>query len=217
MYGSMVSGIIGFMSTALVVVIILVVLIAVFKVVFIVQQQTEYIIERFGKFNRTAGAGIRFKIPIVERIAAKVDLRTRQSQLQIDGKTKDNVTITMQVARLRLGLSTDTVSGKLVQMARALQYERHYGKDDILEAYFNLAPYGGNVEGIGAAARIYFHVSPARLSLSESLALAAVPQNPVRRSPLNGPDFESARARMTRLALPERQHDPEGMNASFAE
>lgn len=124
-------------------------------------------------------------------------------------------TITMQVARLRLGLSTDTVSGKLVQMARALQYERHYGKDDILEAYFNLAPYGGNVEGIGAAARIYFHVSPARLSLSESLALAAVPQNPVRRSPLNGPDFESARARMTRLALPERQHDPEGMNASF--
>lgn len=98
MYGSMVSGIIGFASTALVVVIILVVLIAVFKVVFIVQQQTEYIIERFGKFNRTAGAGIRFKIPIVERIAAKVDLRTRQSQLQIDGKTKDNVTITMQVA-----------------------------------------------------------------------------------------------------------------------
>ena len=58
MYGSMVSGIIGFMSTALVVVIILVVLISVFKVVFIVQQQTEYIIERFGKFNRTAGAGI---------------------------------------------------------------------------------------------------------------------------------------------------------------
>ena len=49
MYGNMVSGIIGFLSTALVVVIILVVLIAVFKVVFIVQQQTEYIIERFGK------------------------------------------------------------------------------------------------------------------------------------------------------------------------
>ena len=57
-------------------------------------------------------------------------------------------TITMQVARLRLGLSTSTAAGKLVQMARALQYERHYGKDEILEAYFNLAPYGGNVEGI---------------------------------------------------------------------
>ena len=119
-------------------------------------------------------------------------------------------TITMQVARLRLGLSTSTAAGKLVQMARALQYERHYGKDEILEAYFNLAPYGGNVEGIGAASRIYFHVPPSRLSLSESLALAAVPQNPVRRSPLNGPDFESARARMTRLVLPERQNGSEG-------
>ena len=112
-------------------------------------------------------------------------------------------TVTMQVARLRLGLSTTSPAGKLEQMARALQYEYHYGKDEILEAYFNLAPYGGNIEGIGAAARVYFHVPPARLSLSESLALAVVPQNPVRRSPLNGPDFEAARARMTRLALPD--------------
>ncbi len=105
-------------------------------------------------------------------------------------------TITMQVARLRLGLSTATIAGKLGQMARALQYEYHYGKDDILEAYFNLAPYGGNVEGIGAASRVYFHTAPGRLSRSECLALAVVPQNPVRRSPLNGPDFEAARARM---------------------
>ena len=112
-------------------------------------------------------------------------------------------TVTMQVARLRLGLSTDTVTGKLAQIARALQYEYHYDKNEILEAYFNLAPYGGNVEGIGAAARVYFHTSPGRLSLPESLALAAVPQNPVRRNPLNGPDFETARARTARLVLPE--------------
>lgn len=119
-------------------------------------------------------------------------------------------TITMQVARLRLGLSSTTVAGKLEQMARALQYEYHYEKSEILEAYFNLAPYGGNVEGIGAAARVYFHVSPSRLSLSESAALAAVPQNPVRRSPLNGPDFESARARMVRLVLPGRDAGEKG-------
>ena len=54
-------------------------------------------------------------------------------------------TITMQVARLRLGLSTTTLSGKFAQMARALQYEYHYGKGEILEAYFNLGPYGGNI------------------------------------------------------------------------
>ena len=123
-------------------------------------------------------------------------------------------TITMQVARLRLGLSTTTVAGKLEQMARALQYEYHYGKSEILEAYFNLAPYGGNVEGIGAAARVYFHVPPSRLSFSESAALAVVPQNPVRRSPLNGPDFEVARARMTRMLQPEERAPEEKGAAS---
>ena len=65
-------------------------------------------------------------------------------------------TITMQLARLRFGLRTRSVSGKLVQVARALQFEWHYSKDEILEAYLNVAPYGGNVEGIGAAARVYF-------------------------------------------------------------
>ena len=118
-------------------------------------------------------------------------------------------TITMQVARLRLGLSTTTLSGKFAQMARALQYEYHYGKGEILEAYFNLAPYGGNIEGVGAAARIYFRTTSGRLTRTESLALAVVPQNPVRRSPLNGPDFEAARARMQMLAAPDRTAGPE--------
>lgn len=69
-----------------------------FSGVFVVQQQQEYIIERFGRFNRTALPGLHFKIPFVERVASKVDLRTRQTAMQIDGKTKDNVTITMTVA-----------------------------------------------------------------------------------------------------------------------
>jgi len=79
-------------------IIIAVILMAISGSIFIVQQQTEYIIERFGKFARTVGPGLRFKIPFVERIAAKVDLRTCQSEMSIDGKTKDNVTITMNVA-----------------------------------------------------------------------------------------------------------------------
>lgn len=123
-------------------------------------------------------------------------------------------TITMQVARLRLGLTTDTLPGKLEQMLRALQYERHYDKNEILEAYFNLAPYGGNVEGIGAAARLYFHVPAARLSLSESLALAAVPQNPVRRNPLSGSEFERARARVTRLVTGDTS-EAQGKNGAL--
>ena len=66
-------------------------------------------------------------------------------------------TITMQLARLRLGLDTSGMRGKLYQMERALAYERHYSKREILEAYLNIAPYGGNIEGCAAASHIYYH------------------------------------------------------------
>ena len=92
-------------------------------------------------------------------------------------------TITMQLARLVFDLDTRTPLGKLVQSLRALQIERHYGKDEILEAYLNLAPYGGSIEGIGTASRVYFD-KPARvLGPGEALALAVVPQNPAARFP----------------------------------
>ena len=90
-------------------------------------------------------------------------------------------TISMQVARLRFHLKTRSFAGKLGQMLRAIQIERHYGKSQILEAYLNLAPYGGNIEGIEAASEICFGKSSANLTLPEAAALCAIPQNPVRR------------------------------------
>ncbi len=68
------------------------------QALFIVPQQSVYIIERLGKFNRTVGAGLNIKIPFFETIAAKVDMRTRQEQFGIDAKTRDNVTVTMAIA-----------------------------------------------------------------------------------------------------------------------
>ena len=65
---------------------------------FIVPQQKAVIIERLGKFNRVTGAGLRIKIPLIEVIAARVDLRTRQEEFAIDAKTRDNVTVTMAIA-----------------------------------------------------------------------------------------------------------------------
>lgn len=70
-----------------------------------------------------------------------------------------------------------------MQVLRALQLERHYGKNQILEAYFNLAPYGGNVEGIGAAALLWCGRSPAELTVRESAALSIIPQSPATRLP----------------------------------
>ena len=118
------------------------------------------------------------------------------------GRRMGASTITMQVARLRLGLTTSTPGGKLAQIWAALIMERHYSKREILEAYFNLAPYGGNIEGIGAAARVYFHSSPARLTREECLALAVTPQNPSRRNPLKGQVPQKARAGL-RLRSPD--------------
>lgn len=93
-------------------------------------------------------------------------------------------TITMQLARLRLNLDTRTITGKLRQMERALAYERYYSKRALLEAYLNLAPYGGNIEGCGAAAQLYYHKKASELSLPEIVSLVSVPQNPRKRNPL---------------------------------
>lgn len=92
-------------------------------------------------------------------------------------------TITMQLARMRYGIDSRSFGGKLEQILRALELERHHSKNEILEAYLNLVPYGGNVEGVGAASRVYFAKEAARLSLPEALTLAVVPQSPAARSP----------------------------------
>ncbi len=90
-------------------------------------------------------------------------------------------TLTMQLARLLWRMDTRTPWGKLKQIARAVQLEACYSKRDILEAYLNYAPFGGNVQGVGAASLIYFDQPPAALSLPEALTLAVLPQNPSGR------------------------------------
>ncbi|MBY0316968.1 MAG: penicillin-binding protein 1C [Bdellovibrionales bacterium] len=123
-------------------------------------------------------------------------------------------TITMQLARIRFGLKTRTLKGKLFQMVRALQLELTHSKKEILEAYLNLVPYGGPIEGVGAASRIYFHRSPKDLSLSESLLLAVIPQSPSRRSLVQGgetlnPSLLSARERLLRRWMEQHPGDRE--------
>lgn len=91
-------------------------------------------------------------------------------------------TITMQLARLKYGLDSSRPAGKAIQILRALQLELLYPKDRILEAYLNLAPYGGNIEGAGAASLVYFGKDVSHLDLSEAISLAVIPQNPIQRA-----------------------------------
>ncbi len=107
-------------------------------------------------------------------------------------------TLTMQVARLRYH-HPHTLLGKLQQIFRAIQIERHYSKQEILSAYFNLAPYGRNIEGIEAASLIYFDKPAAELTLPEAMALSVVPQNPVRRNPTRPAGFQQLAQARQRL------------------
>ncbi|WP_410526184.1 penicillin-binding protein 1C [Rickettsia endosymbiont of Urophora cardui] len=90
-------------------------------------------------------------------------------------------TITMQVARLKYGINSSTIFGKIHQIIKAIHIELHYSKDEILMAYLNLVPYGSNIEGISASSYIYFNRDLKSLNLINILSLAVIPQNPVKR------------------------------------
>ncbi len=90
-------------------------------------------------------------------------------------------TITMQVARLMEPRRQRSISAKLRQIVRAIEIERQMSKDQILDLYLAMAPYGGNLEGIRAASTAYFGKEPKRLTLSEAALLVALPQSPENR------------------------------------
>ncbi|MGC1358639.1 MAG: transglycosylase domain-containing protein, partial [Xanthobacteraceae bacterium] len=92
-------------------------------------------------------------------------------------------TLTMQVARLLEPRSGRTLAAKFRQIVRAVELERMLTKDQILSLYLELAPYGGNIEGIRAASLAYFGKQPRRLTFGEAALLVALPQSPEARRP----------------------------------
>jgi regulator of protease activity HflC (stomatin/prohibitin superfamily) len=65
---------------------------------FVVEQQTVAIIERFGKFVRTASAGLQFKLPLIDRVAGRLSFRVLQLDIRAETKTQDNVFVHVIVA-----------------------------------------------------------------------------------------------------------------------
>jgi penicillin-binding protein 1C len=101
-----------------------------------------------------------------------------QGQRKIGGST-----ISMQLARLLYNLKTKTIWGKIKQIFSALYLELYYSKNDILEAYLNITPCGGNVEGFAAGSLIYFGKDLINITLQEALFLSVLPQNPSSYQP----------------------------------
>jgi penicillin-binding protein 1C len=119
-------------------------------------------------------------------------------------------TVTMQLARLLEPRRERSVYAKLRQMVRAIELERQLTKDQILDLYLTLAPYGGNLEGIRAASIAYLGKEPKRLSLAESALLVALPQSPETRRLDRHPDAaRAARNRVLDRMVEEHQVSPE--------
>lgn len=92
-------------------------------------------------------------------------------------RTSGASTITMQVARA-LEPGKRNLWSKTREMFRAFQLELKYSKNEILQMYLNLVPYGGNIEGVKAASLLYFQKDPDHLSLAEITALSIIPNRP---------------------------------------
>ncbi|MBN2215006.1 MAG: penicillin-binding protein 1C [Bacteroidales bacterium] len=104
-------------------------------------------------------------------------VRAMMNNLSSGRRTSGASTISMQVARL-LEPKRRTYLNKLVEIFRAIQLEWHYTKNEILQLYLNLVPFGGNIEGVKAASVIYLNKMPDQLSIGEIATLSIIPNRP---------------------------------------
>ena len=104
-------------------------------------------------------------------------LRAVGRNLLTGRRTSGASTITMQTVRL-LEPRERTYGSKVIELFRAIQLEVHYSKDEILQLYLNLIPYGGNIEGLKSASLLYFGKPPVLLSLAEITTLTIIPNRP---------------------------------------
>jgi penicillin-binding protein 1C len=125
-------------------------------------------------------------------------------------------TLSMQVCRM-MDDRPRTWRAKITEAFRALQLEHELSKDRILEVYLNIAPYGGNIRGVEAASRLYFHKRAKDLSLAEAALIAGLPQSPSRLRPDRHPDRAKARqavvlGRMVECAIITEQQADGALN-----
>ncbi|PTM04905.1 MAG: SPFH domain-containing protein [Bacteroidetes bacterium] len=81
-------------------------LVIIFFGLFIVKQQQIAVVERFGKFRNTRSPGIHLLIPLVDRVAGRVNLRIQQLDVLVETKTKDDVFVQMKVSVQYMVLNT---------------------------------------------------------------------------------------------------------------
>lgn len=99
------------------------------------------------------------------------------------GRAQGGSTLTQQLVKNVLLTNERSLPRKIKELVLAIEIERKFSKDEILQMYLNEAPYGGTAWGLAAASQQYFGKEPKDLNLTESIILAGMPQAPSRYSP----------------------------------
>ena len=118
-----------FFAGPLIIIVLLIVLLS--AALFVVPQQQAYIIERFGKFLKVQFAGIHIRIPFVDRIAMKTNMRVNQLNVQLETKTLDNVTV---VASTQFRVNPNDVATAYYELRDPAGQLRSYMEDALRSA-----------------------------------------------------------------------------------
>lgn len=102
-------------------------------------------------------------------------------------------TLTQQLIKNITDDNEVSLTRKLREIFRALNIEREYSKDDIIEAYLNVVNFGNNCQGVEAASELYFDKPIGECSIAECAAIAGITQNPARWNPLIYPENNKIR------------------------
>ncbi|MBT1172425.1 SPFH domain-containing protein [Bifidobacterium sp. MA2] len=118
---------------AIVFAVVVILLLLLFSAIFIVPQQQAYIIERFGKYKTVQFAGIHMRIPFVDRIAMKTNMRVNQLNVQLETKTLDNVFVTV-VASTQFRVNPENVATAYYELRDPAGQLRSYMEDALRSA-----------------------------------------------------------------------------------
>lgn len=105
-------------------------------------------------------------------------------------------TLTQQLIKNITDDNEVSLTRKVREIFRALNVEKEYTKDEILEAYLNVVNFGNNCQGVQSAANLYFDKDISDCSIAECASIAGITQNPAKWNPLTYPDNNKKRAKM---------------------
>lgn len=130
-------------------------------------------------------------------------LRALWANLTAGEVVQGGSTLTQQLAKNLFLTPARSTRRKVQEALLAIQLERRFSKDELLEIYLNRVYLGGGAYGVDAAARLFFGVSARRLNLWQSAMLAGLPQAPSRTNPRSNPEAAMARAAEVLRAMVE--------------